>query len=152
MTGLIDTSVVTHEIAVSEDDLKAVPALIAALRAMQAELANGSFYKEADIDDLMNRAEAAEAKLAEVEKAFETHCVLLQETEAQLSEANATVATLTAQVEAMRGTLEWYADPDTYETQYEPLHCGCCTDIFEPINIDKGEKARAALTTEKTNG
>ena len=47
----------------------------------------------------------------------------------------------------LRAALEWYADSDNYETQYEKLPCECCTDIFEPINRDRGERARAVLAT-----
>jgi len=42
-------------------------------------------------------------------------------------------------------SLAFYADSQTYETQYERMSCDCCTDIFEPINADKGGSARAAL-------
>ena len=45
--------------------------------------------------------------------------------------------------------LAFYADESTYETQYERMPCDCCTDIFEPINDDKGSKARAALAAAK---
>jgi hypothetical protein len=51
-----------------------------------------------------------------------------------------------AKVARLEWAMRWYADPANYETQYEPMHCGCCTDIYEPINDDKGAKARAALT------
>jgi hypothetical protein len=54
---------------------------------------------------------------------------------------DATKAQLEKAVEALR----FYADEDAYETQYERLPCDCCTDIFEPINDDKGKTARAAL-------
>ena len=46
-----------------------------------------------------------------------------------------------AEIARLRAELEWYGDPVNYETQYESLPCGCCTDIFEPINDDKGERA-----------
>ena len=45
--------------------------------------------------------------------------------------------------------LAFYADKSTYETQYERMPCDCCTDIFEPINDDKGSKARAAIAAAK---
>lgn len=45
--------------------------------------------------------------------------------------------------------LAFYADESTYETQYERMPCDCCTDIFEPINDDKGSKARAAIAAAK---
>ena len=63
----------------------------------------------------------------------------------------ATIRALASEVERLRAAIGFYADPETYETQYEPKGCGCCTDIFEPINDDKGDIARAALQ-EKTNG
>jgi len=44
-------------------------------------------------------------------------------------------------VEALR----FYADEDEYETNYETLPCDCCTDIYEPVMRDCGDKARAAL-------
>ena len=53
---------------------------------------------------------------------------------------------LRAEVARLREALAFYADESTYETQYERLPCDCCTDIYEPINDDKGTIARAALT------
>lgn len=50
-----------------------------------------------------------------------------------------------ARVAELEAALRFYADEETYETQYERLFCGCCTDIFEPINNDKGAIARATL-------
>lgn len=69
---------------------------------------------------------------------------------ARAEAAEAQIATLTAQVEGLTGALKFYADESAYETQYERLPCDCCTDIYEPINRDKGAVARAALsaTTE----
>lgn len=49
-------------------------------------------------------------------------------------------------VAGLEAALRFYADAQTYETQYERMPCECCTDIFEPINNDNGEKARAALS------
>jgi hypothetical protein len=49
------------------------------------------------------------------------------------------------EMEALVEALLFYADDATYETIYERRSCDCCTDIFEPINEDKGAKARAAL-------
>jgi hypothetical protein len=54
------------------------------------------------------------------------------------AEARGDVAGL---VEALR----FYADEDEYETNYETLPCDCCTDIYEPVMRDRGDKARAAL-------
>ena len=48
-------------------------------------------------------------------------------------------------VAALVEALRFYADEATYETIYERRSCDCCTDIFEPINEDKGAKARAAI-------
>jgi hypothetical protein len=45
-----------------------INALRAALTAAEGELANGSFYKETDIDTMIARAEAAEAQLAALER------------------------------------------------------------------------------------
>jgi hypothetical protein len=64
--------------------------------------------------------------------------ILARDLEDQRDAAEAKVAALTA-------ALRFYADSETYETQYERMSCECCTNIFEPINEDKGAKARAAL-------
>jgi capsid protein len=64
--------------------------------------------------------------------------ILARDLEYQRDAAEAKVAALTA-------ALRFYADSETYETQYERMSCECCTNIFEPINEDKGAKARAAL-------
>ena len=50
-----------------------------------------------------------------------------------------------ARVKALTEALEFYAAENTYVTHYEREACDCCTHIFEPINQDKGETARAAL-------
>lgn len=52
---------------------------------------------------------------------------------------------LEARVKALSEALEFYADESTYVTHYELEACDCCTRIFEPINEDRGETARAAL-------
>lgn len=54
-----------------------------------------------------------------------------------------------ARIRELGEALAFYADEATYETQYERLSCECCTDIYEPINDDKGAKARAVLHGEK---
>jgi len=54
-----------------------------------------------------------------------------------------------AQRDKLVEAIEWYADASNYETHYETLPCDCCTDIFEPIDNDKGEKARATLDAMK---
>jgi predicted nucleic acid-binding Zn-ribbon protein len=46
-----------------------ITALRARLAEVEKDLASGSFYKESDIDGLMDRAERAEARLADVEAA-----------------------------------------------------------------------------------
>jgi len=62
-----------------------------------------------------------------------------------LAQTVAANAALVKRLEEARGVIEFYAAERTYETQYERLPCECCTDIFEPINEDKGERARAFL-------
>ena len=53
---------------------------------------------------------------------------------------------LRKRVAELEKALSWfYDDSEIYEARYEPLSCGCCTDIYEPINDDKGEIARDAL-------
>ena len=52
---------------------------------------------------------------------------------------------LRKRVAELEEALRFYADSETYETRYERRSCGCCTDIYEPINDDKGEIARDAL-------
>lgn len=101
-----------------------VPALIAALRAMQAE------KSELALDVLAASGQAQEAY------------------EAQLA-AEATVATLTAQVEAMRGALE----------RRDALIDELCTSVdcaAEGIGGQRGAltiiRDLAALTTEKNDG
>lgn len=111
----------------------------------------------------LGRAEAAEARLAGVEKERDemeaeahAHIDLWGKALAERNEAQATVATLTAQVEAMRGALDVIAEwklPETGEkwpsgapVSYETLYgSNGSRDFMRAI-------ARAALTTEKTNG
>lgn len=50
------------------------------------------------------------------------------------------------------GALEFYGDETAYDTQYDRLPCDCCTDIYEPINDDRGAKARAAITRANEAG
>ena len=66
----------------------------------------------------------------------------------QLAQMEADRDAALARVGVLEVALTFYADPETYETQYERMPCDCCTDIFEPINDDKGEKARAALANK----
>lgn len=66
--------------------------------------------------------------------------------EAQLA-AEATVATLTAQVEAMRGALR---NIDALDP--EQNIDGCSMDALRGLVLRMGSIARTALTTEKTNG
>lgn len=55
------------------------------------------------------------------------------------------ISALEARVKVLTEALEFYADESTYVTHYEREACDCCTRIFEPINEDRGETARAAL-------
>lgn len=71
---------------------------------------------------------------------------------ARAEAAEAEAAALRDRLARMEGALTFYADESTYETQYERLPCDCCTDIYEPINRDKGSIARAALTDGGSNG
>lgn len=50
-----------------------------------------------------------------------------------------------ARVKALTAALDFYADESTYVTHYAREACDRCTRIFEPINEDRGETARAAL-------
>lgn len=94
---------------------------------------DGMFYvhvSEVRDDDLAEvlRLSAAVADLTAANSALAAECARLKGRE----------------VEA-RGVIAFYASESTYETQYERMSCGCCTDIFEPINDDKGQRARAYL-------
>ena len=57
-----------------------------------------------------------------------------------------------ALIKELVGALEFYGDETAYDTQYERLPCDCCTDIYEPINDDRGAKARAAITRANEAG
>jgi hypothetical protein len=76
--------------------------------------------------------------------------VLEREAETQVrhdSKIDALEAKLAKAVAALR----FYADETHYDTVYEPLPCEYCTDIYEPINKDRGSSARAVLAElEKT--
>ena len=100
-----------------------------------------------------DRAEAAEAKLAEVTKerdeareAFADKTAAWTKSELRRTAAEATVATLQAQVEAMRGALDEIANQ---EATHAVDRCTCTP--AEMLNEARAI-ARAALTTEKTNG
>jgi hypothetical protein len=86
-------------------------------------------------------ADALEAQAAEIARLTEQGGVaanVIAQLATERDAAEAKVAALTA-------ALRFYADSETYETQYERMPYECCTNIFEPINEDKGASARAAL-------
>ncbi len=131
-----------------------VPALITALQnllkannAMQAE--NERFWT-ANLA-LQRSRDAAEAKLAEVTGKYQHASAMADAFCAKLDAAEATVATLTAQVEAMRG-----AGRDAAESWQECLGhvvsaLGEKPDWYD-AEITAIADFLAALTTEKTNG
>ena len=151
---------------------QAVPALIAALRAMQAEterlrgerdeLVTAKTNWNMRANEAETRAEAAEAKLSEVEKERDEQVADLYDVIAMnnrtAAQLEATVATLTAQVEAMRGALEQIAGSDIqsfmidarvgpHTVSHNRRYCDA-PDVARLLKI-----ARAALTTEnQTNG
>ncbi len=51
-----------------------------------------------------------------------------------------------AVLDQVERALAFYADFDTYEPGYEPLPCGCCSDLSKPIENDAGATARKALS------
>ena len=156
-----------------------VPALIAAIRELEATLLS-VLRREAETQRLHDeRMEAAEAKLAEVEKernqavatAEGDHEPLVAEEEARRA-AEATVATLQAQVEAMQKQIDKLTIIDragdisiaALNKQVEAMR-GALTAILMRAQSTRGEQAyrelptfviraaRAALTTEnQTNG
>jgi len=89
--------------------------------------------------------EACPIFFTQVRDAWNTRIDLHDATKAQLEECEARLRKVVA-------ALRFYADKEAYETQYERLPCDCCTDIFEPINDDKGEKARAVLAEIEKGG
>ncbi len=50
-----------------------------------------------------------------------------------------------AEARALRDALAFYADRENYEYHAVPQPCGCCSYAEQPIEVDGGEKARAAL-------
>ena len=116
------------------------------------------------------RAEAAEAKLAEVEwQRDQYHDIcnqreeIIQARTARYESAEATVATLTAQVEAMRGALEKIASAEIrFDYVTFVRNADGTIDHEAPASpFDRGKAqayaecqaiARAALTTENQNG
>lgn len=105
----------------------------------------------------LGRAEAAEARLAEVEKERDemeaeahAHIDLWGKALAERNEAQATVATLTAQVEAMRGALEVASIGLSWAQDH--LRDAGKTSITVDTAASKVAETIAALTTEKTNG
>jgi hypothetical protein len=50
-----------------------------------------------------------------------------------------------ARVAELEGALQFYADPDIYESNQEPPYQGG----FTPIETDNGERARRALSREE---
>jgi hypothetical protein len=148
-----------------------VPALLARVRELEGErdaFANSHTYQDGQYLKAKARAEAAEAKLAEVEKErqkleIDLATVLAREAnsftrhDAKMQAAEATVATLTAQVEAMRGALEKIAGSEINSFMIDARigpntvsdnrrYCDA-PDVARLLKI-----ARAAVTTEKTNG
>jgi hypothetical protein len=138
-----------------------------ALRTMQAERDAALKEVRFHVDDAVkawNAHEAAEAKLAEVEKERDHHRMrgdTLAEgwriADEGRIEAEATVASLQAQVEAMRGALEKIK---TLDDQAECCSVGVQNGYFPPeccgqplYGLDRARLiAHTALTTEKTNG
>ena len=55
------------------------------------------------------------------------------------------VAEKDARIAELEEALEWYSDETQYVNTCEQLLCGCCTDIFKPIERDEGSIARATL-------
>jgi hypothetical protein len=53
-------------------ELPEVKALIARVAELEADMSSGSFYKEADVDWLIKRAEVAEVREAKLRKALES--------------------------------------------------------------------------------
>lgn len=131
-----------------------------ALRAMQAERDIWRADSATAWDTCEKRRLAqcqAEAKLAEVEKERDGLLTTWAESRERHLAAEATVATLTAQVEAMRGALEQIAGSDIqsfmidarvgpHTVSHNRRYCDA-PDVARLLKI-----ARAALTTEKTNG
>ena len=98
------------------------------------------------------RASTSEAKLAKVVKARREDALELLAALGQAQEAHEAQLKAEARAERLEEALRFYADDETYETQYWRRSCGCCTDIFEPINDDRGAKARAALKGTEHDG
>lgn len=123
-----------------------VPALIAALRAMQAERDDMALIARKANEHLASvkaARDAAEAKLAEVEKERDS-AKGVGITAIEVAEAH--IATLTAQVEAMRGALtDMWAGWRYIRMTHGDL---------PGVGWDRcDQKARAALTTEnRTDG
>lgn len=137
-----------------------VSALIARIRELEGanrELALDVLAASGQAQEAYEAQLAAEAKLVEVEKERDRWEAAAQNHARWQIAAEATVATLTAQVEAMRGALEYYKDTfcegfcgeDCWSDEghsHPDLQRDCSGCLAASVLI------RAALTTEKTNG
>ena len=53
-----------------------------------------------------------------------------------------------AEEDRLREALAFYANPKNYEWTSTVRDCGCCSDTFQPVIEDGGQRARAAFTTK----
>jgi len=98
---------------------------------------------ERERDKLRKECDEARAEVVEIKEVLSASRSACARSADQLCAA-------TKEIERLREALEFYAEPENWQTRTRRLPCECCSEIGDPLTQeDGGEKARTALEDEK---